>query len=134
MEKIRKQWLVMLVLMTGMSIVHQIIAFQFDPAISGMPKFYALLFSCGGMVAFTYWFYHCAYKKRGTKFLTFFLILSPLSFAFSGALYLLGIVPFKNYFPFYWVLTGVSSIMGVVMFVLNWKMRKLNASDSKAQA
>ncbi|MBX7066772.1 MAG: hypothetical protein K1X28_06035 [Parachlamydiales bacterium] len=127
--KVRKQWLVVFLLMTVMTIVHQIIVYQFDLKLSDeipMRKNIFLLISCAGMLAVNYLFYHCAYKKFGTKFLMFFLILSPLSLVSSAIIYLWGIVPYVNYFPGYWVLTVMSFALGIGLFVLNWKMRKIN--------
>lgn len=129
--KVRKQWRIILICMTLLTIAHQVIAYQFDPMLQ--PKRAALIFSCAAIAALNIWFDHCAYRKLGTKFLMFFLILSPMTMLSTAILYLLKLHRFPNYFPFYWILTILSFSLGIALFILNWKMRKINLRISDAK-
>jgi hypothetical protein len=73
-----------------------------------------------------YFLYHCAYKKMGTKFLTFCLVVTLLNFVASPAFYFLGMVPFADQIPYYKFYLLIGEAIGIVWFVLCWKMRKLN--------
>lgn len=79
----------------------------------------ASLFGIICSALFSYFFYYCAYKKAGTRLLTFNLFLTPIFLVivvivlFSGPLLLLSIV-------------GAGLVVPGIFYVLSWKLRKIN--------
>lgn len=123
--QIRKYWLTSLFIGTVLTLVHLVIATRFDPTMvpfKTLILFLTTLFTMG----FNYFFYVCAYKRYGTKLLTFFLILVPIFSMVTLYVYLFRSVPVSYYFPFYWVFQALSWVICAVQYVLNWKMRKIN--------
>ncbi len=78
--------------------------------------------------AFLYAYYRCAYKKPGTKFLIFSVILSICSYILNGILWLKGMLPFLQ--PGASQALFVSSLFfllaGLWILVLNVKMIGVN--------
>jgi hypothetical protein len=70
--------------------------------------------------------YYCAYKKPGTKLLTFMLVSYPLGVILTIILAILGKIPtsFQSFSAI--IITVLQQIAALWMLTLNWKMRKLN--------
>lgn len=91
-------------------------------------KFFAYAF--GGLI----WFwvgYHCAYKYRGTKWLTFWLVTSPILFLIDLAYNvkeaqdMLGVE-----FTLYVVLNVASTVVFGWWYSMSLKMRRLNKKET----
>lgn len=129
-NSIRKNWLRTLVALLAMNFVFSIFFLPRDPAYVLMPpvaKMAAALMNALVPLGFNYIVYHCAYKKRGTKLLTFLLILTPIVYAATIAAHWMGVVQWPRDFLVK-VYTVVSTGLSVWWYVLNWKMRALNKS------
>lgn len=123
--KVRKYWLICLLMGVGMTLLQLMISFRSDS--NGLQgKNWVFLGTVLFTIGFNYLFYRCAYKKSGTKFLMFFLIVVPISCLMTIYFHVMKYVPVTSYFPFYWVLQGLSWIVCAVQYGLNWKMRKIN--------
>lgn len=129
-NNIRKNWLRALAALLTMNFVFSIFFLPKDPAYVLMPpmaKMIAALMNTLVPLGFNYIVYHCAYKKMGTKLLTFLLIVTPIALGASLAVYFMGTVqwPRDLWVRAYMV---VSTALSVWWYVLNWKMRALNKS------
>lgn len=131
--KIRKQWKMGLIFTVLFTIVHQIVMHQYDPVIPSNLKWGMAGISTVSAMGFGYLFYTFAYKKWGTRLLTVALILSPLLTLASLILYAMGKVPYPSHIPHYWIFQVMSYVLGVWMFVLNWRMRGLNYRVSSGE-
>lgn len=65
--------------------------------------------------------YRCIYKKPGTKWLTFFIIVTPLSLAALAYSYFTS--PSAHHFP---VMDAISSLLSMIGFLFHLRMRRIN--------
>jgi hypothetical protein len=82
----------------------------------------------GAMLFWT--FFHCSYKKFGTKFITFYLVVEPLLLLAGWIFCILSMLDIRL-IPVEW--TRLDVAMGVVdilvaipWYVTGWKLRKIN--------
>lgn len=129
-KKLRSYWVKFLWAMTAFNMVTTAF-FQLYFAVSkgDLPaafRYGGVAFSMAGMLFFAYLLYRFAYKKRGTKFLTFCLIVTLFGFVGSPILYFQGRMPLADQIPYYKFYFLFTQALGVAWFVLCWKMRKIN--------
>lgn len=127
-QKVRKQWLAILVLLPLLSLSYNGHYFTHDPSMDIFPVWYKYTLASLVMfipLLFNYILYRCAYKKPGTKLLTVLFFLAPLSLAAGIWAYVSGKAPMPSN-PLLWSYTWVSYGLTVLWWVLNWKMRKIN--------
>lgn len=98
----------------------------------GIWPYFAALGSVSLVVGgFTYWLWHCAYKKRGNKLLIFFTILK-IPFLLEGVFYLLGVVnliinkPVETLTILFTTLIFLSLLLDAAWVFLSAKVYKLN--------
>ena len=77
-------------------------------------------------LAFGWIAFHCAYRKPGTKFLIFILILSGCGFVSTPIFYFSGHLPAPPYIPYFGTYLLLSQAIGIYWVFLSWKMRKIN--------
>lgn len=128
--KTRKQWLRVLIALMILHIAYSFSYTQLVPSFALQPAWLRVYFVVCLVVlplGFNYITYHCAYKKPGTKLLTFFLICTPIFYIATMVVYILGIAPMPNGF---WNLTHalLSNGLAVWWYFLHWKMRAINKS------
>ena len=102
-RSIRKQWLIMWGISQSLTIVSILLQLRFDPSMNTIPeiRYWCSALSFLGVLVFGFAFYHCIYKKPGTKLLTFCLIITVVSFAITPILYLKGLLALPTYIPYY---------------------------------
>ncbi|HSX11057.1 MAG TPA: hypothetical protein VLF94_05030 [Chlamydiales bacterium] len=87
---------------------------------------YALAALVFGMpLCLNYLLYHCAFRKSGTKLLTFFLIMTPIGFIFGIRAYFVGKVPLPGS-SWLWMYVVLDTGLAVWFYLLSWKMRAIN--------
>ena len=124
----RKNWLRMLVLLFLMEIVYSAVMTPKDPNFILMPSWgKALMVSCSVLpsAAVRYLIYYCAYKKPGTKLLTFLLVATPIALGGSAAFYILVGVPLPQG-SWFWAYSVLDMGFSLWFYFLNWKMRAIN--------
>lgn len=124
----RKNWLRTLLVLMAMNFLFSAFFMPKDPAFILMPpamKLITRLFSLLVPLAFNYLVYHCAYKKAGTKMLTFLIFFTPIAFALSIASYWFGIARLPRGF-WLWAYVVMSQGVAVWWYLLHWKMRAIN--------
>jgi hypothetical protein len=128
-QKIRRQWLILMLASMGFASVSIVLNFFYSSLKEILPAPYLYAPAIFGIVVgvgFNYLFYRCAYKKPGTRILTFLLFYSPLATVYSS--YTLYNTPLEviQIFPFFWTIGIIGTILSVWMYVLHWKLRKVN--------
>ncbi len=128
-KKTRKQWFVTWILYLIYSFINILLPQLFDPSFRQFPL--AVRYGIGAVsllsaFGFSFVFYHCSYKKPGTKLLTFCLVLTAISLVSIPILYLTGQIRPSPYIPFYGAYLLVNQGMGVWWFIVSWKMLKIN--------
>lgn len=78
----RKRWLVLFFIQTFILPILSVCSSLQEPHLSPLVAKIAILIYIVGLFLSAYLIYHCAYKKHGTKFLTIWLVATPLSTAF----------------------------------------------------
>ena len=127
-KKIRKQWLIVLILSITIPIVKILLQMRYDPLFAMFPRaqYASAALSLLAQIGFGYIVYYCAYKKPGTKILTFCLVMTAISLVVTPVLYLSGKIPPPVYIPFYGIYVLVTQGFGVLWGVACWKMRAIN--------
>lgn len=128
-QKIRKQWLILLLASMGFALVSMLLNFFYSPLKEIRSEAYIYFPVISGIVVgfgYNYLIYRCAYKKPGTRMLTFLLFYTPISTIYS--IYTIYIAPpeFIPMYPLFWVTGTIGTGLSVWMYVLNWKLRKVN--------
>jgi glucan phosphoethanolaminetransferase (alkaline phosphatase superfamily) len=128
--QIRKQWLLAFAICVTVGAISAVVS-QLTIDYSSMPQspwFIYWIIACTilGLVGFPFLIYHCAYKKQGTKLLTFLLVVLPVSYAGLIGVYWLGIVPLPSYSAGYWAYTALSTGLSIWQYSLHWKLRGVN--------
>ncbi len=124
--KIRKHWMFLL-LANFLNLLPIYFLMSKDLNFASMPQGalpFIIAFQSIIYFGFSYLLYRCAYKKPGTKLLTFILFSSVLGWISLAAQWVRGSIGWNN--PFHWTVTLVQQIVGVYWFFLNWKMRLIN--------
>jgi hypothetical protein len=126
--KIRKQWLAVLLILPLWNLLYNALYLPSDPSWGVFPVWYKYSMIGASLIlplVFNYIVYLCAYKKPGTKLLTFLLIATPISLAAGLGVYAFGNIPTpKN--TYFWVHMVISNGVAIWWCVLNWKMRAIN--------
>lgn len=135
-RKVRKQWLILLVLSVLLANANSLLQMQYDPLYStrdpsldqlmSLVKYGIATFGLLSSLIFGWIAYRCAYKKPGTKLLTFFLLLTVSSIAITPILYLTGKMRPPVYIPYYGLYLLVTQGMGLLWLIASWKMRQIN--------
>ena len=136
-EKIRKRWLISLLADTAMGIIVALLAYFNYGLFQEISKYNNEFFSISmGFILSTlpfvlsYWIsYHCAYKKRGTAWLMWTLIIIPIGMIFGYPkhlpLFLQLILTWNTYeWPFIAIKTGLE----IYYWINCWTLRKINLS------
>lgn len=118
-KMIRKMWLLSYIIISIGEFI-----FRYSQQIS--PELIAfdvvsLIFSGIGAFLIVYMYYRCAYKKPGTKLLTFSLVVFPIIVALKILLVVRGNVNLAQS-----GLHPLQMILAIWFYVLTWKMRKIN--------
>jgi hypothetical protein len=77
-------------------------------------------------IAFLWVCYRCAYKKPGTKLLTFFLIATPIGILVTAIYVILGKLPSVTQSWGTMTLAIMQQMGGLWLFYFNWKLRIIN--------
>ncbi|HSX14014.1 MAG TPA: hypothetical protein VLE96_06330 [Chlamydiales bacterium] len=115
----RKLWLLSAIIIT---IGNMIFTYsqQMLPELSSLHLFVmAIVFFTTFVMMYIY--YYCAYKKPGTKLLTFSLVAIPISWIANVFIFFLTNVPLSQS-----GLHPLQLIPAIWLYVLSWKMRKIN--------
>jgi hypothetical protein len=126
--KIRTQWLVLLIVSTAINLINPRNIFTLrltDDCTFGVQTF-AFLFNTTITLLTSFIVYYCAYRKPGTKLLTFILFITPAKCFLL--LYLL--FKFKTEFHFSYSIIGLQ-IIPIWRYILDWKMRTINKKHQK---
>lgn len=126
----RKNWLRALIVLMAMNYAYSALYMPKDPAFILLPPLAKTITALSSLLlplGFNYLVYHCAYKKAGTKLLTFLIIITPVIMIASAAMYILGKVqlPKGFWFTAYMIL---SNGLALWLYLLHWKMRAINRS------
>lgn len=124
--KIRKLWLI-LVLVNLLNLLPGYFFIRNDSNLSLTAQWVIpsiMIYVSAIYFAFSYLLYRCAYKKPGTKFLTFILVSCVLSWISMGVQWARGSIDWNT--PFHWTINVIQQILGICWFFLTWKMRVIN--------
>jgi len=134
-KKIRKQWLILWIYSLTVTVSALLLQQLLDPALDQIPsmvRYGMCMGSLLGVCGYGFISYHCIYKKPGTKFLVFFLILTAISLVSTPIFYLIGALR-ADYIPFYGAFVLVGQGVALWWFIISWKMRKVNKRLQKIQ-
>ena len=126
--KIRKQWLTTYLISLVVGLIYSWLAVHAEMPTEELPGWTSYLFIGTSVLGlgFGYLFYHCAYKKPGTKLLTFCLVMFWVGLAYAAISWIFGgEIPLpKTWYcrALYLFQTGLS----IPIYFLNLKMRKIN--------
>ena len=139
-KKIRKYWLAtpggsVLITHTAIFFQQKFSASMHTAPIPEVARYVGIAFSSLGTLLIAFLLYRCAYKKPGTKLLTFGLVISGLSFLSTPLFYLTGKLQPALAIPYYGTLILLTQVTNILWVILCWKMRKINKKlQSAAQA
>ncbi len=128
-EKTRKQWLISFLAITILNQIYVIFNTLSSDPIPNMPIWFNPYMMAINLILptlFSWATYHCAYKKPGTKLLTFLLISSPVGIILTAVLFSLGKLPQIAESRAIMSITLLQQAAGLWLFILNWKMRTIN--------
>ena len=127
-KRIRKQWLIMLILSGLITMAVTVLQQRFDPSLNTIPqaRYWVTAVSLLSSLVFGFVSYHCIYKKPGTKLLIFCLILSLGSLVINPILYLSGRLNPPAYIPYYGAILLMTQGTGILWIVVCWRMLKVN--------
>lgn len=127
--KVRKQWLFWLFGLTLVNIVSFLIDFP-ARTLSGsiLTKSLLLVQAIGCPLVYNYILYKCAYKKPGTKLLSFIIVASPILFVIGifmfGFLIMKGDMPGPS--PLSWIMMILNQVLFFRWYYVCFKMKKIN--------
>ncbi len=127
--KIRNQWLFMWGLSGLMGLINAFLSVWSNPVFQVEPqsiRYWAMAASVLTLFGLLAIGYHCAYRKPGTKLLTFFLVFTALNFGINLVLYFSGKLSIPPYIPYYKAYVCVGQITGVLWLIACWRMRRVN--------
>lgn len=128
---VRKQWLILLFGIAFLNILlfFLIMSKEATPFLSEGVR--VLLYVMNVVLLpliYNYLIYRCAYKKPGTKLLSFILIASPIVFVWGGGMLIYnlkqGFIP--NPSALYWILQILAEVAFARWYFLCYKMKKIN--------
>lgn len=130
-KKVRKLWLISFIVIVIANITYELSIVYTSPQVTGGPIWIAAAIITAISALIIFLLYRCAYKKPGTKLLTFFLILTAFSFVLNLSLWFFEKLPSYYY---KWtdasrgpLLTAlIQQLAAPWLFVLNWEMRTIN--------
>jgi hypothetical protein len=126
-KKIRKLWLISYLIITLANLVYsQIIQREFY-TLTGMYFWIPFIIMIITTPTILYLYYYCAYKKPGTKLLTFSLVVAPVFLILNVVLLLMGKISFaeSGFNP-------LQLIPTIWLYVLTWKTRAINKKIQSA--
>lgn len=126
--KIRTQWLVLLILSTviNLSDPHNIITLKSSETCTSWVRTLAFLVNTTITLLTSFIVYFCAYRKPGTKILTFTLFSVPIKYLICAFF----IFKFKKEFHGNYSVIALQ-IIPIWSYILDWKMRILNKIRQK---
>lgn len=127
--KTRKQWLINLFAITmlnEMFIIYKTLSSGLAPNMPWWFNYYFIPQNIILSIVFLWITYRCAYKKPGTKLLTFFIILTPFSILINVVLFLMGKLPQISGSWIEQSILLLQQAAGLWLLFLNWKMRLIN--------
>lgn len=125
-RKVRKQWLYLLITLSTSYALYTL--FQSPLASVQLPllfKYSLIAYMVVVPLVIYFMLYRCAYKKPGTKFLTFLLISAPIVYIGGSIATILEKLPLPND-AWSWAYTIFQSGLGIWWYFLHWKMRAIN--------
>lgn len=116
-KKIRILWLISIIVIS----IGNLIYAQINEKLYGTFSPISIIIEVIIVAIFLYIYYRCAYKKPGTRLLTFSLIITPIFVIINIVMLTLGIVTFQQsgFHPLQFIAT-------IWMYVLTWHMRSIN--------
>lgn len=123
----RKNWLIVLVALSLLALIQNFAAISLgEPEIKFLKPF-ILGFASLITLTMNYLLYRCAYKKPGTKFLMYCIIVTPIAvlFTLSSAIFTSNQPIFPKH-PFLLMMNIGSMGLSLYLYVLHFKMRTLN--------
>jgi len=127
--KVRKQWLGVYILSTGIGAILNFLNMWLEPTFNQLPLLRNLFigFNVLFLFIFSYIGYRCIYKKPGTKLLTFCFTMTAISLVITPVLYLSGKIHFPAYIlPYQTIYLFLTQGMGFAWLFVSWRMRKTN--------
>lgn len=124
--KVRKQWLTTLILLT---IIHFFYFCFHTPQPNEAPKWLNQFMFANLLITpliFNYIIYRCAYRKPGTKLLTFLMVIGPIVYLGSLAAYFFGKIPIPPNTWWYWPYNVLDYALVAWWYLLHWKLRPIN--------
>lgn len=121
---IRKLWLLSLVIISIGNLIYSYSQQMSDT--SNSQNIFMLAVSGITVFIWIFVYYMCAYRKPGTRLLTFTLFMVPLSLAINAMLVTSKIIPLEKS-----GLYPLQLILAIWMYILTWKMRKINKKLQK---
>ncbi|PIS02042.1 MAG: hypothetical protein COT85_07850 [Chlamydiae bacterium CG10_big_fil_rev_8_21_14_0_10_42_34] len=129
-NKTRKTWITLLIITTIANISYSTINFFTAPVHTALqnatPQYslFVISISIVGALLTGYIMYRCAYKKPGTKLLTFMIYSTPITYAATILMWMLGKLPELT--PTYSLYLAASTALTVWWYTLHLKMRAIN--------
>lgn len=131
-EETRKAWLITTLAQAALNVLFNFLFLLLTPQSSEI--LYISLFLFLSLLTYavpTYILIHCAYKKYGTKFLTFLLVVSPLGFIAYLVDEIKGIFQLASVEMSTWLILSILAfamnvITGSLWYWYSLKLRKIN--------
>ena len=123
-EKVRKSWLRAFFISTSLSTLILVLE-KIESPLTPWVFFFHLFFSLLGVSIFIWITYYCAYKKRGTAWLMFQLIMSPIANLIGSCKALI-----YDSTEFGYIVTALGLIPGMIVAAYYWinclRLRRVN--------
>lgn len=126
--KIRKQWLLLLITSTVLTLICNIVCISTDSSLPLSPAsmYFLRAFTTLFPLGWSLLLYRCAYKKPGTKFLTVLLFLTPATYIAMAGVYIFRTVQLPSTAWWYWGYNLLTTGLAIWWYTLHWKMRTIN--------
>ncbi len=123
--KIRKQWLALQItsVIAGCMSVFFPVMTQIPEGVPSWTLDVTRYFTLAGSLCFQYLLYHYAYKKKGLKLLTFFLVITPIGLIATVASHMMSDVPLTAWGYFF---TAFQFGLSIFWFFVSLKLRTFN--------
>lgn len=127
-QKTRRQWLGVWVIVTISNVIFMLMHLYNDPSFASFPQ--ALQVTVGLFLvltaAFSFIFWHCAYRKPGMKLLLFSIWTTGLSVLITPILYTAHKLTLPSFMPNYGVYLLYSEGVGILWMGMCIRLRKVN--------
>lgn len=124
-KTIKKQWMLIWIVNTLFGFFFTILQHIKSPVLAPLAKM-NIPISIAITLAFGWAIYTCAYKKNGTKLITYCFYFTVFSLIIMSFLYLNKKVEMSTYIPFYTAYFCVSQALGVIWAIGCWRVRAVN--------